>query len=56
MNIYADKSLFLQGEIYNFGKKDIPKAIAAYEQILINFPKSILYDKARETILSIKTN
>lgn len=56
MNIYADKSLFLQGDIYNFGKKDIQKAIAAYEQILINFPKSILYDKARETILSIKTN
>ncbi len=56
MNIYADKSLFLKGEIYQFGKKDREQAIKAYEQILIQFPKSILYDKAREAILSLKTN
>jgi tetratricopeptide (TPR) repeat protein len=56
LNIYADKSLFLQGEIYQFGKKDIQKAISAYEQILIQFPNSILNDKARETILLLKTN
>ena len=55
-NIYADKSLFLQGQIYQFGKKDIQKAISSYEQILIQFPKSILNDKARETILSLKNN
>jgi len=55
-NIYADKSLFLLGQIYQFGKKDIQKAISSYEQILIQFPKSILNDKARETILSLKNN
>jgi tetratricopeptide (TPR) repeat protein len=55
-NIYADKSLFLLGDIYQFGKKDIQKAISSYEQILIQFPKSILNDKARETILSLKNN
>ncbi|KAB2907861.1 MAG: tetratricopeptide repeat protein [Ignavibacteriales bacterium] len=56
MNLFADKSLFLLGDIYLFSKKDTQSAVKAYEQILIQFPKSILFDKARETILSLKNN
>jgi len=53
-NIYSDKALYLIGNIYQFGKKDNPKAIEAYEILLANFPDSIYLDDARELINNLK--
>ena len=53
-NIYSDKALYLQGNIYQFAKKDIPKAIEIYESLLAKFPNSIYLDDARESINKLK--
>jgi tetratricopeptide (TPR) repeat protein len=53
-NIYSDKALYLQGNIYQFAKKDNPKAIETYESLLIKFPNSIYLDDAREAINKLK--
>lgn len=49
-NIYADKALYLLGNIYEFGVLDIPKAIKSYENLLANYPNSLYLDDAREHI------
>ena len=53
-NIYSDKALYLQGNIYQYAKKDSPKAIEIYESLLVKFPKSIYLDDARENINKLK--
>jgi len=53
-NIYSDKALYLQGNIYQYAKKDIPKAIEIYESLLERFPNSIYLDAARESINKLK--
>jgi predicted negative regulator of RcsB-dependent stress response len=53
-NIYSDKALYLQGNIYQFAKKDNLKAIEIYESLLANFPNSIYLDDARESINKLK--
>jgi predicted negative regulator of RcsB-dependent stress response len=53
-NIYSDKALYLQGNIYQFAKKDSPKAIEIYESLLAKFPNSIYLDEAREGINKLK--
>lgn len=53
-NIYADKALYLQGQIYYFGLKNPAKAIESYENLLSKFPKSLLLDDARQKILELK--
>ena len=53
-NIYSDKALYLQGNIYQFAKKDSPKAIEIYESLLTKFPNSIYLDDAREAINKLK--
>jgi tetratricopeptide (TPR) repeat protein len=53
-NIYSDKALYLQGNIYQFAKKDSPKAIEIYESLLAKFPNSIYLDDAREAINKLK--
>lgn len=53
-NIYSDKALYLQGKIYEFAKKDNPKAIEIYESLLAKFPNSIYLDDAREAINKLK--
>ncbi len=47
-NIYADKALYLQGQIYQFGIKDDAKAVESYESLLAKFPKSLYLDEARQ--------
>jgi outer membrane protein assembly factor BamD (BamD/ComL family) len=44
----------LQGNIYQFAKKDSPKAIEIYESLLAKFPNSIYLDEAREAINKLK--
>jgi tetratricopeptide (TPR) repeat protein len=53
-NIYADKALYLQGQIYQFGLSDSIKAVESYESLLAKFPKSLYLDKARENIIELK--
>ncbi len=54
-SLVKDKSLFLLGEIYNFGLKDIPKAIEQYQKLLEKFPNSLFLDKAREYLNSLQS-
>lgn len=53
-NIYADKALYLQGKIYQFGLKDSTKAVESYESLLAKFPKSLFLDDARQNIIELK--
>jgi outer membrane protein assembly factor BamD (BamD/ComL family) len=53
-NIYSDKALYLEGNIYEFAKKDSSKAIETYESLLAKFPNSIYLDDARESINKLK--
>ncbi len=53
-NIYADKALYLLGEIYQYGLGDGAKAIEIYEKLLAKFPLSIYIDEARERIRNLK--
>ncbi len=53
-NIYADKALYLQGQIYQFGLKDDAKAVESYENLLVKFPKSLYLDDARKNIIELK--
>lgn len=53
-NIYADKALYLQGQIYQYGLKDSLKAEESYESLLAKFPKSLYLDEARQNIIELK--
>lgn len=53
-NIYADKALYLLGNIYEFALDSDTKAIESYEQLLMQFPGSIYLESARERIMFIK--
>lgn len=53
-NIYADKALYLQGQLYRFGLKDNEKAVELFETLLAKFPKSLYQDEARQNILELR--
>ncbi|MDR3610981.1 MAG: tetratricopeptide repeat protein [Ignavibacteriaceae bacterium] len=53
-NIYSDKALYLQGNIFQYAKKDNNKAIEIYENLLARFPNSIYLDDARASINKLK--
>ena len=53
-NIYADKALYLQGQIYQYGLRDTVKAVQSYESLLAKFPKSLYLDEARKNIIELK--
>jgi len=53
-NIYADKALYLQGKIYQYGLNDNVKAVESYESLLAKFPKSLYLDEARQNIIELK--
>ena len=55
-NIYADKALYLLGEIYQFGLNNKVKAKEAYENLLAKFPNSLYLDDARAKIVKLKDN
>jgi len=45
-----DRAQFRLGEVYERGLRDRTKAIAAYEKLLADYPRSILADEARKRI------
>ena len=53
-NLYADKALYLLGNIYQYGMKDDTKALEMYESLLAKFPNSLYLDVAREEIIKIR--
>lgn len=53
-NIYSDKALYLQGQIYRYGLKDNTKAVEVFESLLARFPKSLYLDEARQNILELR--
>ncbi len=50
---FSDKSLFLLGNIYNFGLDNKAKAKESYENLLENFPNSLYFNRSRFFINSI---
>ncbi len=46
--IFADKSLFLIGKVYQYGLKDNIKAIQIYQKLLEKFPNSLYFEIVRE--------
>lgn len=53
-NIYADKALYLLGNIYQFELGNTAKAVETYENLLAKFPNSLYLDNARAEIIKIK--
>ncbi|MGE5682575.1 MAG: tetratricopeptide repeat protein [Bacillota bacterium] len=53
-NIYADKAVFLLGEVYQYSMNDAAKAVESYENLLAKFPNSLYLDEARENINEMK--
>ncbi len=53
-NIYADKALYLVAKIYQYDKKNYPKAIETYELLLAKFPNSLYQDESRNAILQLR--
>ncbi len=53
-NIYADKALYILGNIYQYGTKDDTKALEMYESLLAKFPNSLYLDVVREEIIKIR--
>lgn len=49
-----DRAQFRIGEIYQFGLHNSPKAIAAYEQLLTDFPHSVFLGEARKRIRQLR--
>lgn len=53
-NIFADKALYLLGQIYLYSRNDKAKAIESYENLLAKFPNSLYLDQVRAEIIKIK--
>ncbi len=53
-SIVLDQSLIQLGQIYALGLKDVPRAIAAYQQLLEKFPNSIYVSEARKHIRELR--
>ncbi|MFH0733320.1 MAG: tetratricopeptide repeat protein [bacterium] len=48
MNIFGDKSLFLLGNLYNYGFNDKNNAKICFQKLLEKFPNSLYIDQARD--------
>jgi tetratricopeptide (TPR) repeat protein len=51
---HLDRAHFSIAEVYQFGLNDRAKAIAAYEQLLADYPRSILVSLARARIRALR--
>ena len=52
----CDLSLWQIGRVYEQELKNISKAIESYESILLNYPESMLAEKARKKIRDLEGN
>ena len=53
-NIFADKALYLLGQIYQYSRNDKAKAIESYENLLAKFPNSLYLDQVRAEVIKLK--
>ena len=53
LGIFYDKALFLLGEVYQYGIKNLQKAVTIYRKVLDNFPTSLYLSKSRENLKAI---
>jgi outer membrane protein assembly factor BamD (BamD/ComL family) len=53
-SIVLDESLVQLAQIYALGLKDVPRAIAAYQQLLEKFPNSIYVSEARKRVRELR--
>jgi tetratricopeptide (TPR) repeat protein len=53
-SIALDHAQFRLAEVYQYGLKNIPKAIATYEQLLVDHPSSVLVESARRRIRQLR--
>ncbi|QOJ28228.1 MAG: tetratricopeptide repeat protein [Ignavibacteriales bacterium] len=53
-NIFADKLMFLLGNMLEYGIKDTPAAVSVYEDFLSKFPKSIFTEEVREKLVRLR--
>lgn len=53
-SIALDRARFATGEIYQFGLNDRARAIGAYEQLLADYPSSLLVGLARTRIRTLR--
>jgi tetratricopeptide (TPR) repeat protein len=53
-NIYADKALYLMGNIFEYGLNNPQRAMEIYEKLLARFPASMYLDEAREQIIRLR--
>lgn len=53
-NIFADKLLFLLGNMREYGLKDTSGAVSVYEDFLSKFPKSIFSEEVREKLTRLR--
>lgn len=52
-SIFSDKALYLKAKIFENALKDLYSAVESYQKILMEFPKSIYLDEARESIIRL---
>ncbi|MFC2084502.1 tetratricopeptide repeat protein [Bacteroidota bacterium] len=55
-NLFADKSIFLLGNIYQFYLLDNKNAVTEYKKLLEKFPNSLYFDISREMLNLININ
>jgi TolA-binding protein len=53
-SIDLDRAQFLMGDVYQHGLQNTSAAIAAYEQLLATYPKSMMADEARRRIRQLR--
>jgi tetratricopeptide (TPR) repeat protein len=53
-SIALDRAQFQLAEVYQYGLKEIPKAIEVYEKLLADHPSSVLIDTARRRIRQLR--
>lgn len=53
-SVSLDRARFQMGEVYELGLKDSANAIACYEKLLVDYPRSVLVEQARNRIRRLR--
>ena len=53
-SVSLDRARFQMGEVYELGLKDPANAIACYEKLLVDYPRSVLVEQARSRIRRLR--
>ncbi len=53
--IFNEKAVFLLARCYQYGMKNLQKALEIYENLLEKFPNSLYFDRARDELNTLQT-